>query len=213
MKYFLIHGYGKALDLFEQDVTENGGFYIFDEEIAKGSAYVHHWAEKIERRRYSALNPITQLRLYHLERSKTERSQEHERLFQSFLEKQPSIIITHSSGARLLLNYLKTYKLPDSVKKIILVQADISQTEWESCRLPTQVEWRNYWCWWDQALITSMILNQYIPMGLFTRDHICSQFYPLRMLPNPHQDIWRDKKFKQILDKECSHNSKKNRSV
>jgi pimeloyl-ACP methyl ester carboxylesterase len=202
MKYFLIHGYGKALDLFEHSIPSNGGFYIFDEEITREEAYVHHWAEQIERRRLTALNPFTQLKLYYQERVKTESPAEIKRLHDTLQEKQPIIIITHSSGARLLMNYLKSYSLPESVQKVILVQADISQKEWLACPLPTQVEWRNFWCWWDQALITSMIVNQYIPMGLYTRDHTYSQFYPLRMLPNPHQDIWRDKKFKQILEKE-----------
>lgn len=202
MKYFLIHGYGKALDLFEHGIPSNGGFYIFDEDIARKEAYVHHWAEQIERRKLTAWSPLIQLKLYYQERRKTESPAEHERLHQMLTEKQPKIIITHSSGARLLMNYLQMYNLPESVRRIILVQADLSEKEWQSCNLPAQITCRNFWCWWDQALVSSMILNRYIPWGLYSSDRTYSQFHALRMLPNPHQDIWRDLKFKQLLEKE-----------
>lgn len=202
MKYFLIHGYGKALDLFESVIPANGGFDIFDEEIALGEAYVHHWAEQIERRRLTAWSPLTQLKLYYQERIKTQSPAEHERLYQVLTDGEPKVIITHSSGARLLMNYLKSYSLPESVKKVILVQADISPKEWQECNLPPEVAYKNFWCWWDQALISSMILNRYIPWGLYSNDRTYSQFYALRMLPNPHQDIWRDRKFKEIIKKE-----------
>lgn len=201
MKYFLIHGYGKALDLFDSRISANGGFYIFDEEITRKEAYPYIWAIAVDRKRLSHLNPFAQLQLYYEERKKASAKEELKKLYDSLEKNQPKIIIAHSTGARLIMNYLDQYSFPRSVQRLIFVQADISEFEWQKAALPPKIRLHNFWCWWDQALVSSMILNRYLPMGLYSQKPY-SQFYPLRMLPNPHQDIWRDEKFKEIIKKE-----------
>jgi pimeloyl-ACP methyl ester carboxylesterase len=201
MKYFLIHGYGKSLDLFDSKIPANGGFDIFDEEIAHKEAYPYIWAITVDRKRLSHLNPFAQLQLYYAERKKASSDKELKKLYASLEKNQPKIIIAHSTGARLIMNYLKQHSLPRSVESLVFVQADISEREWQKVALPLRIRFHSFWCWWDQALISSMILNRYLPMGLYSQKPY-SRFYPLRMLPNPHQDIWRDEKFKQLLQKE-----------
>jgi hypothetical protein len=201
MQYFLIHGYGKALDIQEPNIPTNGGFYIFDTEISNQKAYPYIWAEEIVRNRLTPYNLITQLQLYYKERAKTHNPAEHQRLKQELSKHKPKTIIAHSSGARLLVNYLVDYQLPPSVQIIIFVQADISKRELDSANLPTnKVKLINFWCWWDPALITSTLLNRYIPIGLYPPQRQDSKFYPLHNLPNPHQDIWRDNKFKAVIN-------------
>ena len=199
MQYFLIHGYGKALDIQEPNIPENGGFYIFDNEITKRQAYPYIWAETVQRNFLTPYNLIAQIQLYYRERYKAEDIREHQKLNQALSSQKPKIIIAHSSGARLLVKYLATYTLPKSVKQIIFVQADISKTELQVNPIPAQIQFTNFWCYWDPALITSMLLNRYIPIGLYPPEPQYSQFYPLYKLPNPHQNIWKDHKFKQII--------------
>lgn len=199
MQYFLIHGYGKALDIQESNIPENGGFYIFDNEITENKAYPYIWAETVQRNFLTPYNLIAQIQLYYRERHKAEDIKEHQRLQQELTAQKPKIIIAHSSGARLLVKYLATYTLPKSVKQIIFVQADISKTELQTNPIPSQIQFTNFWCYWDPALITSMLLNRYIPIGLYPPEPKHSRFYPLYKLPNPHQNIWKDHKFKQII--------------
>ena len=200
MQYFLIHGYGKALDIQEPNIPANGGFYIFDTEISTQQAYPYIWAEDVKRNQFTPYNLIAQLQLYYKEKDKTQNPAEHQRLKQELSTHKPKTIIAHSSGARLLVNYLIYYKLPKSVQSIIFVQADISREELNLANLPIQAKFINFWCWWDPALITSTLLNRYIPIGLYPPQRQESKFYPLHNLPNPHQDIWRDHQFKQAIE-------------
>ncbi|MEX0598808.1 MAG: hypothetical protein WD512_20155 [Candidatus Paceibacterota bacterium] len=200
MQYFLIHGYGKALDIQEPNIPANGGFYIFDTEISNQQAYPYIWAEEIKRNRFTPYNLIIQLQLYYKERAKSQDSKECQKLNYQLSKYNPKTIIAHSSGARLLVNYLVDYKLPSSVQNIIFVQADISRRELDSAKISSKINFINFWCWWDPALITSTLLNRCIPIGLYSSQLPQAKFYPLHHLPNPHQDIWRDHKFKQVIE-------------
>jgi len=99
MQYFLIHGYGKALDIQEPTIPANGGFYIFDTEISNQQAYPYIWAEAVKRNKFTPYNLITQLQLYYKERVKTQNPAEYQRLKQELFKHKPKIIIAHSSGA------------------------------------------------------------------------------------------------------------------
>lgn len=200
MQYFLIHGYGKALDIQEPTIPANGGFYIFDTDISTKQAYPYIWAEEIKRNKFTPYNLITQLQLYYKERAKTQNPAEHQRLKQELSKYKPKTIIAHSSGVRLLVNYLASYTLPESVQSIIFVQADISRRELDTSKIPSKTKLISFWCWWDPALISSTLLNRYIPIGLYPSQLPQSIFYPLHNLPNPHQDIWRDQQFKQAIE-------------
>ena len=66
-------------------------------------------------------------------------------------------------GARLLQNYLKNYDFPNTVKRAILIQADIpSITLFNKSNVPLY----NLYCPWDPTLFTSMLINLYLPAGL-----------------------------------------------
>jgi len=198
MKYFLIHGYGLALSVTEKSIPKNGGFYSFDEEIGINEAYAYVWAKEVKRGRFTPFNLWKQLKLYYEERKISESETESDRLRLSLIKTSPQVIVAHSSGARLVLSYLRKHSLPASVEGLVFVQADISPREWGDVRLPSSIKFLNFWCWWDQSLLVSMILNRYIPLGLFSKTKF-SRFYPFNQLPNPHQDICKDMKFKKIL--------------
>lgn len=68
MKYFLIHGYGKSLDIREKIIPSNLGFYIFDKEIKNKEAYVFNWAIDNSKNFLTKINLLSQLKLYYKER-------------------------------------------------------------------------------------------------------------------------------------------------
>ncbi len=198
-KYFLIHGFGKALDLGEPEIPTNGGFYTFDTELETGEAYAFVWAQEYSRKWLNPLNLYQQLRLYYLERALTDSELLQSRLIQELLDYQPEVIIAHSLGARLLSNALdqNNASLPSSVQRIILCQADIP--EWTYVRESLQID--SYHCWWDIALWSSVVLSQKIPLGLFSnsQSQVQSHFRGLYRGWNLHQDIWRDERYKEDI--------------
>lgn len=104
---------------------------------------------------------------------------------------------------KFFLNIISEYKLTSSIKKVIFVLADISQNNDITILLENQVYFKNIYCSWDNALFTSMILNQYKPIGLYGLKIYKTKniFWKLNYGLNLHQDIWRDDKFKLKLEK------------
>lgn len=201
-KYFLIHGYGKALDIGESSIPQNAGFYTFDTEITQEEAYPFVWSLEYPRKRLRPFLPQHQLRLYFRERSATESLDLQMKLREDIDTQQPQIIIAHSLGARLLHSTLldKDYILPPSVSHILLCQADIPQWKYQSNKISVH----SFYCWWDIALWSSASLSLSIPIGLFPlkQDEVHHWFRGLYRGWNLHQDIWRDGSYKKdILNK------------
>ena len=200
MKRFLIHGYGKSLDISESEIPANGGFYIFDAELSSGDARAFLWAVPWSRKWLAPWNPWAQLQLYRAERKEIQKDALLERLGQELREFQPDQVICHSMGAQLLVNYVERYGLPESVRSVVFVQADVARTE----VLPVipHVSWSNYWCWWDSALWISAVLNLRFPCGLLGSDDkmVTNHFFGLSKGPNLHQDVWRDERLYQQLE-------------
>lgn len=200
MKRFLIHGYGKALDILEPEIPGNGGFYIFDTELASGEAGAFVWAVPWSRRGFAPWNPWSQLQLYRRERQEIQRDEVLQKLRDELQGYQPGEIICHSMGAQLLVNCVERYGLPESVRRVTFVQADVARTE----VLPVipHVSWNNYWCWWDSALWISTIVNGRFPCGLLGSDDkmVTNHFFGLVKGPNLHQDVWRDERLYQQLE-------------
>jgi len=196
-KYFLIHGYGKALDIGEPNIPLNGGFYTFDTEISAGEAYPFLWAYPYPRSWWKPYSLYHQLHLYYIERQRSETKELHSWLCQEIQEQQPSIIIAHSLGAHMLMSMMQMHSLPNSVKHIILVQADTHL-------LPSKnrdITIYNFYCWWDIALLSSTILHKKIPHGLraVSVKGIQTHFQGLYKGWNLHQDIWRDTGYKEKI--------------
>ncbi len=195
-KYFLIHGYGKALDLAEPTIPTNGGFYSFDREIHSGEAYPFVWSLEYPRHWWTPWSVYHQWKLYRLEQQYVESHQLHKRLIQQLIDTQPRVIIAHSMGTKLLHNALKynSQALPSSVKYIVLCQADLIQ--WDVCIKGVQVI--SMHCWWDLSLWCSTLLSGTIPLGLMESPKSRTQdcFRGLYHGYNLHKDIWKDQKYK-----------------
>jgi len=202
MKYFLIHGYGKSLDIREDSIPDNLGFYIFDNEIRNQEAYVFKWAITDHRNFFSKINLFSQVNLYHKERDRISDLFWQQRLFDQMNLNKPEIIICHSMGCKFFINTIQKYKLIPSIKKVVFVLADISQEDNLNILLKKEIDFINIYCFWDNALISSMIINLYKPIGLFgiKKNDDNNLFWKLNYGVNLHQDIWRDDNFKIRLD-------------
>lgn len=198
-KYFLIHGYGKALDLGESCIPANGGFYTFDPEIERGEAYAFVWSVEYPRSGWKPWILSHQQKLYFLEQRATESEDLQRRLMREIEEQKPTVIIAHSLGARLLHTALirGEWQLPPSVERIVLCQADVPQWTYQGENLIVEV----YHCWWDIALWSSAFLNRRVSIGLLPnrQSSVQSRFRGLYRGWNLHQDIWRDEKYKRDI--------------
>lgn len=205
MKYYLIHGYGRALNFSEKEVPANMGFYIFDEELKSGQAKVFDWAIRVKRNFWSLYNPVTQIRLYYKEKKKAEYKSLQSQLWQNLQKDNPEIVICHSLGCQLFLNTIKNFGSLESIKKVIFVFADLPNNQ-KLENLKTELI--NFYCYWDNALLASSLLNLYLPLGLLgAKDtEVKNVFYKLTKGPNLHQQIWRDNNFKMNLLKNISNN-------
>jgi len=203
MKYFLIHGYGKSLDIREKIIPKNLGFYIFDNELNNKDAYVFNWSIGNHRSFISKINIISQLKLYYKEKSKIEKSIYQKKLFEKINELKPEIMICHSMGCKFFLDTIKKYGLNKSIKQVIFVLADIPQNTDLTILSKGDLKFKNIYCWWDNALLSSMLLNRYKPIGLFGIPYHrkFNIFWRLNYGINLHQDIWRDNNFKIKLKK------------
>lgn len=203
MKYFLIHGYGKSLDIREKKIPKNLGFYIFDYEIYNKEAYVFNWAINNHRSFFSKINIISQVKLYYQEKARIKKTIWQKKLFDEINELKPEIIICHSMGSKFFLDTITNYGLNKSIKKIIFVLADIPQNTNFTILLNNNIKFVNIYCFWDNALLSSMLINQYMPIGLFgiKNSKETNLFWNLNYGINLHQDIWRDPTFKINLEK------------
>ncbi|MCR4263118.1 MAG: alpha/beta hydrolase [Candidatus Roizmanbacteria bacterium] len=173
-KIFLIHGYGigRTAPILYTALHEDAGFSIFNDLIRKKSADVFYWDIEKKFSIFQLINPLVSLMLYKDERNTASSTQLLERLHQALKESTPETIVCHSMGCFLFLNYLSKHPLPETVRKLLFVQGDVSlellhkHPPFKKLLRNKSVTLINIYCPWDFTLWWSHIINRYSPIGL-----------------------------------------------
>jgi hypothetical protein len=212
MKYLLIHGFGTKvnydLGFWKYPPTED--FLAWEDEIKAGNAKIFSWGISQQKNWKNFGNPLSYLELYKREKSLAKNKYMLLELDKVIKETNPEIIVCHSMGAFLLENYCKDYELNQNLNKIVFSQADILRIPniqnqlWKRDNLKLD----NYYCSWDTALISSMVINKFRPAGLVgvrldneAENKIKNIFWSLRNLhKNCHIDAINNPKFKSKIE-------------
>jgi pimeloyl-ACP methyl ester carboxylesterase len=115
-------------------------------------------------------------------------------------QEQPTTVVCHSLGALVFLNYLQKYSPVPSIKKVVLVQADIPDTR-EIPSNPTKITFINAYCPWDPALLYSWFFHRYKPAGLtgWKQPHVHNRMVPLFGHWNLHASSITQKQFASFV--------------
>ncbi|PIY79707.1 MAG: hypothetical protein COY81_01170 [Candidatus Pacebacteria bacterium CG_4_10_14_0_8_um_filter_43_12] len=195
-RIILIHGYSVGITISSGPLPADLGFSSFEEQLATREAVMFSWYQEEKHSFFSFINPFYLHQLYKIEKIASQSVAVLTRLAKLLTEEQPEIIVCHSLGTTLLLNFLNAFSLEKSVEKIIFIQSDIPK----NTAIPetlTQVEFLNVYCFWDPVLLLSWFLNGVRPIGLigWNRPGIVNRFVPLFGRWNLHNASIADKKF------------------
>ena len=205
-KTLLIHGYATNLTAwkFRKAFGEHAGFIAFDEAITSAETTVFRWGIERTLTLAQSINPFSYLKLYRDEEKLAESAALQQGLLWYIEKHGIERIICHSLGCRLLLGAMNNAKLPSSVKSIVFLQADFpSRARIDHLDTVNSVEIKNYFCFWDQSLLTSSIFHGNLRAGLigWKQLNIKNIFYPLLKGINFHTSPMRDRKLaKKLLD-------------
>lgn len=203
----LIHGYGTHIEsAFAQPRGRTAGFYAFEQLMDHGVVDVFRWEIPFKLKFPQNINPFYLLTIYQREKAQLDNKNVFERLDATIKDNNIEILISHSLGSQLLLQYLQNYTPPTSVKRIITIQSDMPRT----FQLPIVIEnrlkngalrWDNYWCWWDQALFASCVVNRSWRAGVVGVHHplVHNSFFPLYRDGNLHISTIIDPEFVKRL--------------
>jgi hypothetical protein len=197
-KILIIHGYGSGANYsifkkYPKDLEFSG----FKKIIDSHDVTFFRWFKETNFSFLQTLNPFTHLNLYISEKKDIYKKEVIEKLHTLLQNENPQIIVCHSMGSQLLKNYLDEFELPNSVKKILLVQADIPHTT----KFRTNSEIKNVYCFWDPSLLCSLFINFYIPAGLIgLKSATKNIFFPLLKLPNLHLSSIKSTKILELID-------------
>lgn len=212
MKIALIHGYAVDMEMgvFRRRLGRDAGFGAFRRLLDSGDAVMFRWGEHMRFGSIHYINPFAHLRVYNAEKNKAA-SDKLFAQFGDFLERErPDTLVCHSMGSYLLINYINKHGLPAHVRKVVFVQGDIpAGTIISNADITRRLENKelniyNYHCWWDITLISSMMLNGYVPLGLTKSrlKHIHNRFFPLYKTINLHQSSMNDDKLIELIMKD-----------
>ncbi|MEK7632976.1 MAG: hypothetical protein AAB473_04260 [Patescibacteria group bacterium] len=201
----LIHGYAAGLkaSVFRKPFGEHSGFVALDAEVKSGIAKCFRWSKNISLTIGECPNPLKYFRLYRDEELLAESSTTQSALREFLDRSDTTTIICHSLGCRLMIGTMNTYGIPESVTKIIFLQGDVptSATITNSAirdRIANRtLIIKNYFCPWDQSLLTSAILHRTNRIGLmgWNEPGVTNVFYPLLKPMNLHTSPMRDREF------------------
>jgi len=204
-KTILVHGYAVGLkaSIFRQPLGEHAGFSALNNEIITGDVKTFRWSKNIALSLFQSANPFQYLKLYRDEEKFSQSSETQSALFDCITTENPSTIICHSLGCRLMIGMMNAHGIPQSISKIILLQGDVptSTSITNSSildRLTTKtLTIENYHCWWDQSLLASSIVHRENRIGLMGWKHagVKNIFYPLLKPLNLHTSPMRDREF------------------
>ncbi len=191
----LIHGYGvrATYPIIRPKEDKYLGFGGFSNLLEAGNTHLFVWGCAVKYSFLDMLNPFKYLQLYNQEKKLACSKDILQQLHNQIQSQNIQTIVCHSMGGYLVQQYLDSFDLPNSVKKIIIVQADISRMS--RFNTPNNVSVINLYCPWDQALWESVVVNRYIPAGLFglTSSTISNTFFPLYKDINLHESSIKDK--------------------
>lgn len=191
----LIPGYGTAVkrSIFKPAISKLRGFKIFD----KTNSHVFEWGEEHNYTFLEALNLWEAIKLYKREKKMVSSKELQESLLNLLELNKPEVVVAHSLGTVLLTQVLKENSAK-FIKKIVFVQSDLgiksAELELFSHLKQQGVKLINVHCFWDQALISSMVLNHSIPLGLRPDTLFENHFIPLWRTLNLHESSLSDPK-------------------
>jgi len=196
----LIHGYSIGLSATKDPVPSDLRFSGFSDQLKAGEAVVFPWYQEENHSFLSLINPFFLYQVYTKEKIASESERVLLNLKDFFKAEQPKIIVCHSLGAALLIQFLNRYKLERSVQDIVFVQADLSN----KTPLPKdlfQVKLFNIFCYWDPALMASWLINGVQPAGLtgWEQPEVENKFVPLFGHWNLHDASISQKQFAQFV--------------
>lgn len=205
----LIPGYavGVHASIFRKPFGEHGGFVGLDAEVMRGEAKAFRWCKNISLSMLQSANPWHYYQLYRDEEALAESSATQSALYNFITAENPSTIICHSLGCRLMIGAMNTYGIPESISKIIFLQGDVptSASVTNTAVLDRfankTLTIENYHCPWDQSLLASMMLHRKIRIGLtgWKQIGVKNVFHPLLKPMNLHTSPLRDRKFAKKL--------------
>lgn len=204
-KTVLIHGYAAGLEasVFRKPFGEHSGFVALDAEVKSGNAKSFRWSKNVSLTMLQSANPFEYFQLYRDEELLTE-SPIVQSALREFIERTDAkTIICHSLGCRLMIGTMNTYGIPESITKIIFLQGDapasasITNYEIRDRLVNKSLTIENYFCPWDQSLLTSAMLHRANRIGLsgWKEPGVTNVFYPLLKPMNLHTSPMRDRKF------------------
>lgn len=207
-KILFIHGYGVGVEnkRIRKFPMFHAGFSAFADEIQKGDCSVFEWMEYRKFSLFELLSPKSQTGLYFFEQRKAV-SEITQNKFRTIVDvESPSVIVCHSMGVYLLCEYLMIHPIPDSLKKVIFVQADIARfpKRYEEVFLNLQkkhIVIENYYCPWDPALATSSMIHKNLRAGSVGLIHkgVKNYLFPLYKRWNLHTSSINDNNFRKRL--------------
>lgn len=205
-KVLFIHGtsISNSYSIFRGSDLKYGFFYGARNYIDSGEGKLFVWSPVAAK--YSFLQSLF---VYHptenyaYERGYIQTDEAIERL-ENFLEGENfEVVITHSLGSYFLINYINKKGLPLGVTRIYTLASDaprnleISNQEVVQRFKAKNLIWENYHCFYDQALLGSVLANRKIPSGLLgTNSKFATNIYRplgLKTFPNLHQEIVNDR--------------------
>ncbi len=203
-KIVLIHGYATGLEVqpVRERHGEDAGFLAFRDEVQRGNAVSFRWSLRRDVTFPTAASVKPYRSLYQEERARTKDPEVHAELVRFLDQEQPVTILCHSLGSVLFWEFLKTHRLPDSVKNVVFVQADLPT---HPDPLPREVELllhagspqlHNLCCPWDPTLLLSSAIHQEVRAGLTGLElpYARNQRFPLWRPWNLHTSSIRDPK-------------------
>lgn len=199
----LIHGFAIGLDTwFHPQKNHLAGFEVFADDIESGNARVFRWTAEQKPSFFASLNPLFYREYYRQERQKAQDIVTLRDLHRVIDESQPRVIVCHSMGCYLLLQYVLRFNLAPSVKKVVFIQADCSVKEMKQSNIASEAaKLINVYRFFDPSLWISTMYHRTLRMGLYAPKlpNLSCIYHPSYVQLNPHTSALSDKKLKNIL--------------
>lgn len=202
-RLFFIHGYSVDLETwFRKPLPFHAGFQLFDDEIINGNGTVFRWTPH---RHFSILEnlwPYAYIQHYLQERLLASSDTTRLNLGKELKRAKPEVIVCHSMGCHILLEYVKRKKLPPSVKKVVFLQGDCAVDELlDSSLLKLNVEVITTFRILDYSLWLSSLWHGRKRIGIQKISHpkIKCIYFSSFSSPNLHIAVMHDKKLKKLV--------------
>jgi hypothetical protein len=197
-KILLIHGstVGLEYSFFKKKDLKYGYFRGVRNLVDAKKMGLFVWADRQDKAKTWELHKI--LQMYNQERADINDSKHSYKLYQTLSDSQYTTVITHSMGGELLVKMIQDCGLPQNIENIYTLASDapaileLHNLEVQERLAKQSLSWYNYHCFWDGALLSSLVLNQRFSAGLSgykTNLNIQNQFYPLHGSVDLHTSI------------------------